>query len=547
MMGTVFRKTYTKPIPALSEIFTRKGERFARWRDGKGKKRTAPLTAGRDGLDRIVLTVGTYTAKYRDGQGVIREVATGCRDEVAARSILAQLQRQSELVKSNVISVGEDAIAGHQATKLADHFAAYMMHQKAKELNATRIANTESRLNRIARDCGLVRLSDLTPTALERWLLERQQEDMSAGTRNAYREAWIGFGNWCVTTNRLQTNPMASLPKANVKADCRRKRRAMTEEELTRLLDATRRRPVLDAMTIRRGPNKGKAIAKISNESKRRLELLGRERSLIYKTYLLTGLRKSELASITAGQVHIGEPMSYLDLAAADEKNREGSQLPLRHDLAVELDEWIGEKRQSLSGDATIAISCQQSADLSADTPLFNIPTGILRILNRDLELANIPKVDERGRTIDIHALRHTFGTHLSKAGVAPRTAQAAMRHSSIDLTMNVYTDPKLLDVQGALERLPELALGVEQATHENVAKATGTDDTRSSLAPVLAPDPDNWCKPLSVVGNSDASSSDVQNEKKPKKPAVSQAFPMSGRLDLNQRPLRPERSALPS
>ena len=33
------------------------------------------------------------------------------------------------------------------------------------------------------------------------------------------------------------------------------------------------------------------------------------------------------------------------------------------------------------------------------------------------------------------------------------------MRHSSLDLTMNVYTDPQLLDVAGALERLPELAV----------------------------------------------------------------------------------------
>ena len=31
------------------------------------------------------------------------------------------------------------------------------------------------------------------------------------------------------------------------------------------------------------------------------------------------------------------------------------------------------------------------------------------------------------------------------------------MRHSSPGLTMNVYTDPQLLDVAGALERLPEL------------------------------------------------------------------------------------------
>jgi site-specific recombinase XerD len=40
---------------------------------------------------------------------------------------------------------------------------------------------------------------------------------------------------------------------------------------------------------------------------------------------------------------------------------------------------------------------------------------------------AGIPKRDDRGRTVDVHALRHTFGTHLSKNGVAPRTAQAAM------------------------------------------------------------------------------------------------------------------------
>lgn len=43
--------------------------------------------------------------------------------------------------------------------------------------------------------------------------------------------------------------------------------------------------------------------------------------------------------------------------------------------------------------------------------------------------------------------------------GVAPRTAQAALRHSSLDLTMNVYTDPTLLDVAGALKALPELSL----------------------------------------------------------------------------------------
>lgn len=84
------------------------------------------------------------------------------------------------------------------------------------------------------------------------------------------------------------------------------------------------------------------------------------------------------------------------------------------------------------------------------------MPDSMVGIFDRDLAAAGIEKEDERGRTLDVHALRHTFGTHLSKAGVAPRVAQAAMRHSSIHLTMNIYTDPTLLDVAGAINALPK-------------------------------------------------------------------------------------------
>jgi hypothetical protein len=96
-----------------------------------------------------------------------------------------------------------------------------------------------------------------------------------------------------------------------------------------------------------------------------------------------------------------------------------------------------------------------------------------------------IPKKDERGRTVDVHAMRHSFGTLLSKGGMAPRTAQAAMRHSTIDLTMNTYTDPKLLDVHGALDALPRLPL--DKAAPESEAK-TGTDNGARTFAPAFAP-----------------------------------------------------------
>jgi len=90
---------------------------------------------------------------------------------------------------------------------------------------------------------------------------------------------------------------------------------------------------------------------------------------------------------------------------------------------------------------------------------VFHVPNKLYRTLDRDLAAAGIPKRDADGKQIDVHALRHTFGTLLSVGGVAPRTAQAAMRHSELRMTMNVYTDPRLLDTAGALNALPSLPL----------------------------------------------------------------------------------------
>ena len=108
--------------------------------------------------------------------------------------------------------------------------------------------------------------------------------------------------------------------------------------------------------------------------------------------------------------------------------------------------------------------------------------------------------------------MRHTFGTHLSKGGVAPRTAQAAMRYSNIELTMNVYTDPRLLDVHGALDSLPTLSL--DGAPDVTEAKATGTDDARAvQFAPEFAPKSDNPSKSWSIVGNTDDLPSDSKKK----------------------------------
>ena len=306
------------------------------------------------------------------------------------------------------------------------------------------------------------------------------------------------------------TMPESLEALAVLKADPRRQRRAMDEPELVKLLAVARDRPLLDPATVRRGPRKGERYGNVRPEVRDRLELLGRERALTYKTLVLTGLRKGELASLTVVHLRLDEPMPCLTLDAADEKNREGNDIPLREDLAADLRDWLADKLRRLQEEARQA-GAPIPARLPPDTPLFNVPDKLCKILNRDLRLAGIPKRDDRGRVLDVHALRHTFGTLLSKGGVAPRTAQAAMRHSTIDLTMSVCTDLKLLDVAGALDALPALPLSGDGAEGE-AARATGTDDPQRNrvqpVAPLVAPTVAlNWCnqgQPLSVSGNLD-------------------------------------------
>ena len=103
-MGTVSQPTCTKPLPNGAEVFTSKGEPFARIKPAKGRAQTFSTTTGRDGKPRIVVTSGTYLAKYRDGSGIVRKVETGCCDEGAARSVLGELERRAELVRSDVVT-----------------------------------------------------------------------------------------------------------------------------------------------------------------------------------------------------------------------------------------------------------------------------------------------------------------------------------------------------------------------------------------------------------------------------------------------------------
>ncbi|QEL17728.1 tyrosine-type recombinase/integrase [Limnoglobus roseus] len=436
-MGFVFQQKTTRPLPPGAEIIEKNGSKFARYRV-RGKVRTAPLSE--DGT-KIVTKSAMYHARYDNAEGEEVTRKTGCRDEQSARQMLAGWEKEVDQIRAGILDPKLLDTVRKAATALEEHLTEYERTLRAEEVSKVYRENVLRAVRRVAAECQFATLAAFEMAAVERWFADRGAAGDSARTRNYYRESLIAFGNWAVSKGRLAAHRFAELYKADAKADPRRKRRSLTEEELGRLLAVAATRPLKDAQTIRRGNNRGKAIAKLTAKAVDRWEAVGRERALIYKTLVLTGLRADELRTLQVAQLDLMPGAAFLELDAADEKSREGNAIALRDDLAADLGQWLAD-------------TGKRGRDR-----VFKVPTSLRLVLDRDLRAAGIPKRDDRGRTIDVHAMRTTFGTLLNRAGVQARTAQQAMRHSDIKLTMGVYTDERLIDTRAAVEKLPALPL----------------------------------------------------------------------------------------
>ena len=231
-----------------------------------------------------------------------------------------------------------------------------------------------------------------------------------------------------VRDGRASESPVTHLDGLNTRTDRRHDRRALTADEVRRLLTAAAAGPVLFGMA-------------------------GPARAILYRVAVETGLRAGELASLTRASFALDGPKPTVILTAAYSKHRRQDVLPLRPDTAADL-------RAFLIGKLPAA-------------PAFNMPSKwrVSEMLQKDLTAAGIQYRDkESGLVADFHALRHTAGTLLAAANVHPKVAQSLMRHSDINLTMSRYSHVLIGQESDAVAALPDLSAPPAEA-----ARATGT------------------------------------------------------------------------
>ena len=220
--------------------------------------------------------------------------------------------------------------------------------------------------------------------------------------------------NWAVESQLIRANPIMGvrmLPKKPVRVQ-----RALTEEEIHLLMKA-------------------------ADEE-------GRE---LWTLFLDTGMRKGEMATLRWKDIDL-----------------EGKVITVRPEIAKNRKE-----RRIPMSQAVLAILKRRFESTSpgpTDLVVPKIRNQGLYHYARDEFMRDIKKAGINPEGIHIHALRRTFATRLIRSGADPKTVQAILGHATLELTLQLYTDAKALDLRSAIERLPELTVSESRGLY----RATG-------------------------------------------------------------------------
>ena len=162
----------------------------------------------------------------------------------------------------------------------------------------------------------------------------------------------------------------------------------------------------------------GKVRRSLTGEEIDRLARASKARWPVWKAYLLTGARMSELQGLSAEDIDLESKTLTIRDAKRGERIR---AVPIHSEALNVFENW--------------------------ETLSRTLPSNLSRAFRRDSRKANI-------KGIDLHCLRVTFITRLIQGGTNPKTVKRLAGHSNITTTLRYYLRCPHKDDRTALERL---------------------------------------------------------------------------------------------
>ena len=319
----------------------------------------------------------------------------GASDKQVAEQKAASLVRDLQREAVGLIAPKPMRLAASRP--LADHVAEYVKDRAALGRSESLLVHLTGRLGRLQKECGWSVLGDITADSFQKW--RSKQGNAAPKTVNEYLNMAGAFCNWMVAQGRMAANPVARVERTETRGK-QVERRALTIEEVGRLLAGAG------------------------------------ERSVFYLVAVQTGLRRGEIEGLKWGDIDLAGVAPCIRVRASTTKNKKSAVIPLHPQLAE-------------------AFASIRPADVDAGDLVFSGGLPRMRDMRKDFNGAGIVATDTQGRKVDFHSLRKTFNMRLQSAGVGFTTAMNLMRHSDPRLTAKTYTDTALLPQAEAVNGLP--------------------------------------------------------------------------------------------
>jgi integrase len=323
------------------------------------------------------------------------------------------------------------------------------------------IRNVRRQLERVLSEVRAPRVRDLQSHVVMQHRARRVAAGASHTTANIEIKSVKALLNWAVRVGLIKENPIAALPHLpQGEQHQRRRRRAMSDAEIERFLaaaaedDRAMQEYVSAVITIANGSKGPRWASRFRGERVPQLPM--------WRMFLDCGPRYGELTRATWADVDF----EHRTVTLRAEVTKSGKQrvLPLSDTLVREIRELRGVHERVLGRPVRQSEVVFRSPEGAAYRPLSKTP---MRTLSRILDKAKIAQIDEQGRVLDVHSLRHTCASRLARRGVPITTTQRLLGHSSVELTSRYYTHLELNDLRAAVESM-------EPTRQPNVANHPG-------------------------------------------------------------------------
>ena len=368
----------------------------------------------------------------------------------AATQVVAVVEADAALRRDGVVDAQMEAVCQQSRRTVESHLKDFEAKMIAANRDVKHIATTVSYIRTICQESGFAVVADIEADGVNLYASRLKQLGRSARTVQAHLVAIKGFTRWLTEHRKLTHDPLALVQRPNAKADQRRERRMLLHDEWDWL-----------RMTTLAGVE--------------RYGMPPVERVLLYVVAIQTGLRSSELRSLTRGRLFLDSKPPYITCKAGWTKNHKDARQYIQPALADELRLHIATKVPKswvFSMPAREDVAAMLRADLADARQAWlkaakHDPEEYLRRQRSDFLTAE----NHEGEILDFHSLRHTCGAWLAMTGAHPKVVQTIMRHSTITLTMDTYGHLFPGQEAEAIARFPDmLGEGPIQL------RATGTD-----------------------------------------------------------------------